>query len=814
MFQKSRFLLFAVLYVLPFVLYGASSLEELEQAITQNRSKVREFEIIQKKAEEFGVRVYLFGGTAAAFAHYVKWDLERQNGHSEYQEEKFDYHWTNIYRSTQDADLVVDGTTEQAQKLENYLVEQLPHLQGSKTVWEVRLLRENFRNKIALLNSYEFLNQHSDSHSVGLIEITNSMNDEPVIKDLRHWNEERPPFLRDVESGEIHFYFSDLHKTTKRYLDGLNPPIFSVIRYLIKALQFESKIPAEDASKIKQIINDFSTENDLKTSYAKNWIEKNAKKLFHHALNIEYAWDLLESFGVRNLLAGVSPSEDLESLSTLMNREPLRTSPLGLGSGRKAKEIFEDDLIFAHETRDFLAYESITKSKKGEANVFISRPGHEGESAMHGYGFYMRKGRFGAAGTGITIRAYLHADAREGTDFVTVGDCDYILVRNKSAIRLIFESLKLSPLHYILILRDQNLSGSDKGVLFQIRSRIFTEISNLDKNSAHKISELVVEAFNNENPLSVVIIEGRDLLKASKWKEISSRVETYLESPETIRRRFLELLRLSRDHYGWGDLFLRHILMRPDYLDYHDLFLNIVLGSEGKNRLDLPAPIFLKYLNNSKYKELIELVTENNVELFFDMVRYYNPLPFDKKTTHRALKKIEAYLKCELNKFEVYSAEFRSKQIGHSAYSSSLHVHVLCPLVYLNFPGAIKRYLDVLHHSGSNYISGLVSDLGRRSSEEESLDEVILYGLKRLQPKQYENIYALQHNVFRWPNSHHLKKSFQFFKALVERRGTEADKQGLVEIEQDLKAARAKYLKEKANVSCWSQLKNLFSLGR
>ena len=27
-----------------------------------------------------GVKVYLFGGTASAFAHYVRWDLEREAG--------------------------------------------------------------------------------------------------------------------------------------------------------------------------------------------------------------------------------------------------------------------------------------------------------------------------------------------------------------------------------------------------------------------------------------------------------------------------------------------------------------------------------------------------------------------------------------------------------------------------------------------------------------------------------------------------------------------------------------------------------------
>src|SRR5207253_1978404 len=71
---------------------------ELRNALSERRSRVPEFELIQKEAALRGLRVWLFGGTAAAFAHYVRWDLLREKGDSRFQPDRFDYDFTNIYR--------------------------------------------------------------------------------------------------------------------------------------------------------------------------------------------------------------------------------------------------------------------------------------------------------------------------------------------------------------------------------------------------------------------------------------------------------------------------------------------------------------------------------------------------------------------------------------------------------------------------------------------------------------------------------------------------------------------------------------------
>ena len=92
------------------------STSEFTSAISERITNVDEFRFIREAAQKLGVRAYLFGGTASGFGHYVKWDLARELGDTRYQKERFDYEFTNMYRSNQDLDIVIDGNPEQAQK--------------------------------------------------------------------------------------------------------------------------------------------------------------------------------------------------------------------------------------------------------------------------------------------------------------------------------------------------------------------------------------------------------------------------------------------------------------------------------------------------------------------------------------------------------------------------------------------------------------------------------------------------------------------------------------------------------------------------
>src|ERR1700679_904124 len=84
--KTAPFLLIALIsawtpaYAVDSVAAVSISAPELQEQIAQGRSQVPEFEFIRSEAQRLGVRVWLFGGTAAGYAHYVKWNLLRQKG--------------------------------------------------------------------------------------------------------------------------------------------------------------------------------------------------------------------------------------------------------------------------------------------------------------------------------------------------------------------------------------------------------------------------------------------------------------------------------------------------------------------------------------------------------------------------------------------------------------------------------------------------------------------------------------------------------------------------------------------------------------
>jgi poly-D-alanine transfer protein DltD len=482
--------------------------EAFSHQIAERIERVPEFKFIREEAARLGVKAYLFGGTAAGYAHYVKWDMQREAGDKRFQPDRFDYDYTNIYRSTQDLDIVVDGPPEAAAALQSSLSSTFPHLQGSKTAWEVRLLRQDMGDKQALLNNPDFLNQHTDSNSTGMIEISKPTAGEPVIRDLRDWESKNPYFLRDVMDGKIHYYFSPSHGTTTFAKQGRNPPIISVIRFLTKAFQYELEIRPEDLKQIKSIIDAFQPNGpEMSNSYVRNWLlnKDNGRKLIQNAVNIEYAWDTLEKLGLRKKLISIENNPDtIGSLAWWMNKEPLRTRKIGsglntglTGKGRTARELGLD--IVAHETNSFLAYESITRAHTGDPNVLISRVNTAGEGAAYGNGFYTRIGREGARGTGLTIRFHLDSNAREGADFSRAGD--FVIVHNKSALRVIPESLNFDPVQYFEMLSEgKAFSNSDLGLLEKLKRRTSQSVSRLSPQDQEKIVSIVRQDFAKPNP--------------------------------------------------------------------------------------------------------------------------------------------------------------------------------------------------------------------------------------------------------------------------------------------------------------------------
>lgn len=567
MAKHFRFFVATLLLTLAFPLAspGASTTppsvtaEELETQVRSKIESVPEFKFIVDFARKAGLRVWLFGGTASSFAHYAKQDLLRQKGDERYQPDRFDYDYTNIYRSNQDLDIVIDGSGDKAHELQRALAAKFPHLQGQKSAWEVRLLREGLGEKEAILGNPDFSNQHTDSHSVGMIELTDSR--EPVIRDLRDWTNPRPSFLSDVLSSRLHYYFSSSHMSTNRAKKGLNPPIISVIRYYIKAFQFELAMNPADEPTLKEIISRFDPKK--LTDYEKSWLEKNVPKLFQNAVNIEYAWNVLDANGLRQKLLQITSLNSVNSASWWMNKEPLRSKEFGK-SGRTAREL--GITTVAHETRSFEAYESITRAHTGDPNVLISRQTAHGEAAAYGDGFYTRVGRQGAAGTNITIRFQVHPDAREGIDFIRPKDSpDYVIFRNKRALRVIPESLNWGFRDYVNFLRAGSVDSTERALLEKLKRRLNTRIATETTAADIEWFDELIRREIAENEYKF----NKPLVKA--WFDLRRPLETKID-----RRLLMDVFDFMKKTRTFGTIIQESAMPKLPFMLRYDEYLRFI----------------------------------------------------------------------------------------------------------------------------------------------------------------------------------------------------------------------------------------------
>ena len=503
-------------------------LDDFVRELSTRQSRVEEFRHIKRIATELGIKhVYMFGGTAAAWGHYVRWDMRRELDIENLQTERFDYDYTNIFRANQDFDVVIDGTVEQAEALEAAVQKQFNYFSGTRPTWEVRLLNEKRLDKDPIMGA-DFQNQHTDSHSTGLIEMMDCEGFD-CVKDVRDIKNPKSAFLMDLYEATLHYYFSKDHEQTLRFQQGMNPPILSVIRYFTKAVQYQLSMRKNDIKILNRIIKNFDpVESEHWNRYVLKWLEKNAKKLIVNAIDMEFAQNLLENNGLKEKLIQLGNPAVNDSMAWWLNKEALKSYPIGMGDGKTAAELFETntdgDIIVSHETNSFPAFESITKAHDGRANVLISRSDMSGESAMFGDGHYTQIGLLGARGTGLTIRYKLHPDARENSDFIK--DKSYVVIKNKNVIEVIYESLQLSAVEYFeRLVNGLEFESSDLGVVEKLKRRVMRSSSKLSPNDEKSIVDMVYEPIKQGNASNELILEWFEFPISYKYPELLDSLE-------------------------------------------------------------------------------------------------------------------------------------------------------------------------------------------------------------------------------------------------------------------------------------------------
>lgn len=464
---------------------------EVKDAITARRLRVPEHKRIAELAKARGLRVYLFGGTAANFARYVKWSVESEKGLREFRAGYFTYDFTKTYRENQDLDIVisrVDGkpeTREEIVEFQKALESEFPYFQSQKTVWEVRGFRTKNGDKEALFDDWDFANQHSDTQSTGLVELTEPPQGESVVRDSRDWNSENSRFLSDLASDHIRLYFSKNHAQTARAAKGENDPIVEVLRLIRKAVQSGASIDAESMSHMRKIAQEFDPERSL-NSYSRKRALREAEKIALNAIDLEHAWNLLDHLGLRQKLIRIGgDAQDVESVAWKLSREPLRSTYeeaskrirwQGKPTGRTARDL--NITTVAHATRTIDAYLSIASSPFARPNFFYSRGGGFRESAAEGDGVYAALGTKGYGPYSVVLS--VDPNAREGIDF-ELHFGKFITINNSSAFKLIPQDFNPDADEAIKALFGTELA--DEGVLLE---RIVRWMKAVNLSSEHR----------------------------------------------------------------------------------------------------------------------------------------------------------------------------------------------------------------------------------------------------------------------------------------------------------------------------------------
>jgi hypothetical protein len=444
------------------------------EAIVRRIRSIDEFRLLEEHARRLGLRAWLFGGSAAAVA-----DSARQDPESVAE-------FADVFRWNQDVDVVVDGATPdltaegilgRARQLEETLGRLFPHLPGDRPRWEVRLLRHWRGDKAPLLGDSYLWKQHNDTGSIGLIEVTTPLLGEPRVRDGNAWDAPTSRFLEDAEKGRLTFLFAEGHGATARTLEGMNPPIFAVIRFLTKKHQYALTTDAESDRRVAELSDDFHKEVERgtfpTTGYVARWLHHNVRKLVANARDLTALWAELDRLKLRDSLARIGGSPDrVDSVAWWMSKSPLPHRPLGEGAlpgAVTARDLGIDRVT--HFTVDLAAYEAIRRSKR-HPNVFKSRDGARGERAIYGDGFYVYRGVREAVGGAYSVELKLDPDAVLGIDFFQLED-DALLVVNRAALHLVATPPGGDPVQFFteLAQRDAKATGNF-GILAQWRRRV------------------------------------------------------------------------------------------------------------------------------------------------------------------------------------------------------------------------------------------------------------------------------------------------------------------------------------------------------
>jgi hypothetical protein len=229
----------------------------------------------------------------------------------------------------------------------------------------------------------------------------------------------------------------------------------------------------------------------------------------------------------------------------------------------------------------------MTRDRKGAPNVYISRnSNHQGESAIHGDGFYTKIGKEGARGTGYTIRFKPDPNAREGEDFKMAGD--YLILKNKAALEVIPESFDMSLSEYFEKISHKDFDQADKALVEFVKRRMGRR---LERKQNLEEAQKVYQSIKEKMASKALPLRTKERL-FQEW--LSLPVSEKLTEKEWITD-MIKLGNLDRE-------FAVYVLSQPHWKDHPELLKALI--DRGRQN----GPIAYYVLSKPHWKDHPELV--------------------------------------------------------------------------------------------------------------------------------------------------------------------------------------------------------------
>ena len=431
--------------------FAASKLNynDFQYKLAQKTLEVKEFAAISELASKMNLRVWLAFGSAASFAYHIKFSILAKQEPHKYNKDYEHLAYSNLFRSNQDLDLVLDATPEESIEFQKRLLNEYPYLAGLKIHWDLRTLNYDIGNlgdisyREALLQNWSFAHQHSDSHSLGLIELRplSDYNKSPLVRDARNWDSNKSQFLQDVLDSNLSIYYSNSHAKTERYKNGTNPAYFPAIRALIKASQYNAKINSNGMRALSQMFQSLPRANGKISDFEKKFLARFIPKLFHNSIDLNYTHFLIDALRIRQRLIEIADAIDNQDIKWWLQRSPLPNYSQKKYSAKHslAKQIAQQlgvhKIVLMHSFKTFGDYESIIRSPYLQMNAFRE------EQIVLGNGIVLKnrgiKTQLMQAGTrlsGYNVIYELKPDAVSEYDFMYFKDKQVFIILNADAV--------------------------------------------------------------------------------------------------------------------------------------------------------------------------------------------------------------------------------------------------------------------------------------------------------------------------------------------------------------------------------------------